>query len=200
MVSSFRHWDSATSSWSRALPRTRCRFTGMSVTVATRAISGCEDCIRQRRNWIDARLGVNGRAAGKRRIAALVSIRANEGREAANFARKNMKIGTVPILLVLILAAAPAAACRTNSDCRQPGTRCINAENPSAPIRFCGPWHTPDSKSFPTAVVGNGSQKPSKGKPNRAATGESCKTDGDCPIGKVCTRPKSNSAWRCVAR
>src|SRR5688500_3717028 len=104
------------------------------------------------------------------------------------------------IAVLVALFATGAYACKTNSDCRQPGTRCVNADNPSTNFRFCGAFQTPDSKTFPTVELGQGSQQPKRGVPNRAATGESCKSDRDCPSGKLCTRPNSNSGWRCVVR
>ena len=105
-------------------------------------------------------------------------------------------------MAVLVVLFAPTAeACKTNSDCRKPGTRCVNADNPSAmAFKYCAPWATSDWKQTPSVVLGQDSPKPPSGRPNRAATGEVCKTDGDCPAGKTCTRPNSDSAWRCVPR
>ena len=101
-------------------------------------------------------------------------------------------------LFFLSWTSADVLACRTNSDCRQPGTRCITANVPLA-IPWCGPWGVKDAVPPKTVVLGQGNPRPARSL-NRAATGESCNTDRDCPTGKMCTRPDANAAWRCVTR
>jgi hypothetical protein len=99
--------------------------------------------------------------------------------------------------LSLILISLPAAACRDNSDCKQPGTRCI--QGAMAPLgNFCGPWETKDAGQVPMSVVGQDNKKVKPGQRNNAATGEVCQSDRDCPSGKKCVRPSTDSAWRCV--
>ena len=111
-----------------------------------------------------------------------------------------MHIRSIAFVAALLAASIPAFACKRNSDCKV-GQRCINADNHSAfAFKHCGSWNAPDWKQTPSVVVGSGSQQPTQGRPNRAATGEVCRTDRDCPSGKTCTRAGPNAVWRCVIR
>ena len=111
-----------------------------------------------------------------------------------------MKKSALSAFLAWLLMAAHAQAatpCRENTDCRTPGTRCVNAHNPL--IAFCGPFNAKDSPERKAVVVGQDYPRSGR-KPNRVATGEICKTDRDCPSTKVCTRANNDAAWRCVPR
>ena len=112
-----------------------------------------------------------------------------------------MHIRSIALTAILLIASSSALACKRNIDCKV-GQRCINANNPSAlAFKYCGPWNAPDWRQpTPSVVLGTGSQQPKRGRPNREATGEVCRTDRDCPTGKMCTRAGPDAAWRCVIR
>ena len=94
-----------------------------------------------------------------------------------------MHLRGVLLSLVLAVIASPAWACKENSDCRKPGTRCVKA----AYYSYCGPWQAKDAPQPKTWETG-------------PPAGESCQTDRDCRNGKACKRPNQNAHWRCVAR
>ena len=93
------------------------------------------------------------------------------------------------------LAALPALACKENSDCRKPGTRCVNAHRPA--IAYCGPWNAKDALPQKTWVYGQDTHIPAPPLV-QGVGGEACKSDRDCPADKKCARPNSTAAWRCV--
>ena len=77
-----------------------------------------------------------------------------------------MNIRWMTMAVLVALFATGAQACKTNSDCRQPGTRCINADQPNAILRFCGPWHSPDSKPISGSILGPRTSLETKGSPS----------------------------------
>lgn len=108
-----------------------------------------------------------------------------------------MTLRTMLLTTALMLAAAPSFACRTDIDCPA-GYKCIENVILKGGRSCLKPEHV-YSHPYRELVKGEGSRQPQVRR-NNAATGLACQTDRDCRSNQTCTRPNSNSGWRCVAR